>query len=201
MLREGADPDLADAHGWTAVHWAATDVRSDGGFLRLLINEGADIEVQDSLSGWTPLHVAAVKSNWEAASALIDAGAKKMARSSLGETPLRCVKRVRSNTKLFDALTTHPKQLNGWPAKWLDSELRGRQGGRRDDDVYDESDDNDNDDESDDDSSFRNTRDTKDEKSRNSRDESDRDGRRDSRDDRSNRSEEDEDYDDDDYED
>jgi hypothetical protein len=39
------------------MHWAATDTRSDGDLIRLLINEGADIEVTDLISGWTPLHV------------------------------------------------------------------------------------------------------------------------------------------------
>ena len=60
---------------------------------------------------------------------MIDAGAKKIAKSSLNETPLSCVKRMRANTKLFDMLTTHPKQLNLWPAKWLEEERRGMRNG------------------------------------------------------------------------
>jgi hypothetical protein len=158
-LREGADPDIPDKHGWTAVHWAATDTKSDGDFIRLLINEGADIEVQDTLSGWTPLHVAAVKSNLEAATALVDAGAKKGAKSSLGEIPLRCVKREKKNTRLYDLLTTTPRQLDLWPSRWLDSELRHGRGGRgRDDDSP--LDDDEEDDEDEEDSSFSRTRDT-----------------------------------------
>ena len=34
LLREGADPDLPDRHGWTSMHWAATDSKSDGDFIR-----------------------------------------------------------------------------------------------------------------------------------------------------------------------
>ena len=100
----------------------------------MLINEGADIEAEDTLSGWTPLHVACVKANFQAATALIDAGAKKNRKSSLGEIPLRCIKRDRSNTKLYNLMCTNVKQLDLWPAKWLESELRrgGRGRGNRD---------------------------------------------------------------------
>jgi len=130
LLRsDGADPDATDAHGWSAMHWAATDTKSEGDLIRLLINEGGDVELADVLSGWTPLHVAAVKSNLEVAMALVDAGAKKNAKSMLNEIPLSCVKRMRSNTKLYDVLTTHPRQLDRWPEKWLDSELRRRNRG------------------------------------------------------------------------
>lgn len=130
LLRsDGADPDATDVHGWSAMHWAATDTKSEGDLIRLLINEGGDVELADVLSGWTPLHVAAVKSNLEVAMALVDAGAKKNAKSMLNEIPLSCVKRMRSNTKLYDLLTTHPRQLDRWPENWLNSELRRRNRG------------------------------------------------------------------------
>ena len=31
LLREGADPDLPDRHGWTSMHWAATDSKHSNG--------------------------------------------------------------------------------------------------------------------------------------------------------------------------
>ena len=52
-LRDGADPDAPDMHGWTALHFAASCGRDDPDLIRILINEGSDIESADTLSGWT----------------------------------------------------------------------------------------------------------------------------------------------------
>ena len=102
--------------------------RDEPDVIRMLVNEGSDLESSDTLNGWTPLHVAAVKGNYEAARALLDAGAKKNARSQVGELPVNCVRRAKKNTRLFETLTTSRRQLESWPEAWLDSELRGRGG-------------------------------------------------------------------------
>jgi hypothetical protein len=65
-LRKGANYFYRDRHGWTALHWAASKGFDD--IIEALIdhvkskgrNIAKYVNAQDTLTGWTPLHVSAV---------------------------------------------------------------------------------------------------------------------------------------------
>jgi len=89
LLKDGADPDAADAHGLTALHqaayWGETEI------VEMLIKAGADVNAENKGKGWTPLHSAAVsggqRSRGEIIKLLCDAGAKEDAKDKHGWTP------------------------------------------------------------------------------------------------------------------
>jgi ankyrin repeat protein len=73
LLDAGANPLIMDAHGQTAMFYAGTDKDA-------LMKAGLDINTRNP-AGWTPLHVAAFKSNVAFAEALLNRGADLEART------------------------------------------------------------------------------------------------------------------------
>ncbi|MDE1151336.1 MAG: ankyrin repeat domain-containing protein [Micavibrio sp.] len=70
LLKDGADPDAADAHGLTPLHqaayWGETEI------VKLLIDAGADVNAENKGKGWTPLHSAAVSGGMRSRREIID---------------------------------------------------------------------------------------------------------------------------------
>ena len=71
--------------GRTELHAAAHE--NDAALVDRLLDEGADVDAQDS-GGFTPLHFAAEYSSVEAARRLLDRGAKVDVTNMHGNTPL-----------------------------------------------------------------------------------------------------------------
>jgi ankyrin repeat protein len=67
LLEAGANPLLMDGQGQTAIFYAGTDKDA-------LMKAGLDVNARNT-AGWTPLHVAAFKSNVAFAEALLQRGA------------------------------------------------------------------------------------------------------------------------------
>ena len=63
--------------------------KDDAEIARALIKGGANVNAQDTIQGYRPLHVAARADNLDIARMLIDAGADVNARSNEGTSPLR----------------------------------------------------------------------------------------------------------------
>ena len=91
LLRVGADPNVADGGGHTALYSVANQCGTSEGasVVRILADAGADVNADDGVKRCTPLHMAARRGNARVAAALLDCGADIEARDSLGETPLR----------------------------------------------------------------------------------------------------------------
>ncbi len=89
LLRDGADPDIADAHGLTPLHQAA--YWGEGEITALLLKAGAQVNAENNGKGWTPLHSAAVsggmRSRQDVIELLLEAGAKQDAKDKHGWTP------------------------------------------------------------------------------------------------------------------
>lgn len=58
FLKDGTDPTIPDAQGWTALHWACSQSCEE--IVELLLKYHADIDARDH-SGWTPLFWATIK--------------------------------------------------------------------------------------------------------------------------------------------
>jgi ankyrin repeat protein len=83
LLANGADPNLQDAKGNTALHLAAKNGRPE--VIPLLIGHGAAIDSQNK-SGDTALHVAAQSEQAEIVSILVEHGASLDMKNDKGET-------------------------------------------------------------------------------------------------------------------
>jgi ankyrin repeat protein len=94
--------DGEDAHGFTALDWAARSGRT--GAIRELIQAGADPDGRDhGPNGWTPLEHAVHKGQLASVRALIAAGADAGAPGSSGITPLMLAA-AQGEPEIVDAL-------------------------------------------------------------------------------------------------
>ena len=108
-----------DIHGWTALHWAASEGHDD--IVELLLDHAKRkcspskfkkfLNLKDKLSGWTALHVASIKGSKLCVKTLLSAGAKRNIKSSppFLEIPLDCVnaETVETRKAIVKMLTKH----------------------------------------------------------------------------------------------
>lgn len=83
LLRQGADPNIKDAHGRTPLFFQSTG----GKFMTCLVEAGAKIDSENP--SVKPLHVV-VCLLWKKALPLLEAGAHAYALDKFGRTPLHC---------------------------------------------------------------------------------------------------------------
>jgi len=75
--------------GQTPLYWASDGLNSqDGSVVRLLLEHGADMNVQDD-DGWTPLHRASFFGALEVVRVLLEHGADVEVKIDSGETALQ----------------------------------------------------------------------------------------------------------------
>ncbi len=88
LLENGADPNLVNKLGIGPIHYAASQGNID--MLNDLITAGANVNIQDSNKGLTPLHVAVENSPryTKCAEILLKAGADPNVKDKDGNTPL-----------------------------------------------------------------------------------------------------------------
>ena len=89
LLKDGADPNVADNHGLSPLHQAA--YWGETGIVEALLKAGASVHAENGGKGWTPLHSAAVSVGMHARkdviNLLVKAGAKDDAKDKHGWTP------------------------------------------------------------------------------------------------------------------
>ncbi|KAJ5173842.1 ankyrin repeats (3 copies) domain-containing protein [Penicillium coprophilum] len=98
--------------GWTPLHCAADSGNQH--LVRLLLDRGAQVDVQDKYVGWTPLHFAAINGHVKVADTLLCFAASINAEDKYGWTPLEfaeanehveVIKLLKRNAANFPALT------------------------------------------------------------------------------------------------
>ncbi|KAL0638588.1 Notch [Maublancomyces gigas] len=87
LLEHGIDIDEQDEHGRTALHLAVRHGKGLGA-VKLLLEWGADVNVHEPISGYTPLHTAVFMESPVAVELLLRKGADVNVRILNGETPL-----------------------------------------------------------------------------------------------------------------
>ncbi|MDR0740667.1 MAG: ankyrin repeat domain-containing protein [Puniceicoccales bacterium] len=92
LLDHGADIEITDGRGWTALHNAVWEKNAE--VVRLLLDHGANINAQvkspngeNWVEGWAPLHLALHYEFFEIAKLLLDHGADPDIRDDDGKTP------------------------------------------------------------------------------------------------------------------
>lgn len=86
LVNQGANVNVAQGDGMTALHWAAVHDHAD--LVGILAEAGAKLEAGTRIGGYTPLHVASREGSAAAVKALLAAGANVHALNSVGVTPL-----------------------------------------------------------------------------------------------------------------
>ena len=87
LLRDGADPNVAQGDGMSALHIAAEEGNAE--IARLLLDRGAKVEARTRLGGYTPLHLASGNAHASVVDVLLGAGADVAATTVTGgATPL-----------------------------------------------------------------------------------------------------------------
>ncbi|WP_422459774.1 MULTISPECIES: ankyrin repeat domain-containing protein [unclassified Endozoicomonas] len=113
LLAAGANIDAADKYKLTSLHHAASEHCFDLNYLKLLLSEGANLEVrQDNCTQWTPLHLAAKSGSGKKVQLLVAEGANCKARAWNRCTPLNFAKGRIRNLKVLLAETGRFDNIN-----------------------------------------------------------------------------------------
>lgn len=115
LLEEGAEVNMAQSDGMTALHWAAELGNVD--LVRLLVDAGADLEAPTRIGDLTPLHIGAELGQSGTVRALLEAGANAESRNANGTTPLHFAA-LSGNVEIVEALTDHGADVNAREARW-----------------------------------------------------------------------------------
>jgi ankyrin repeat protein len=106
LLAEGADPNVAQGDGLTALHLAAQEGSLE--IAEILLGAGAMVEAQTRIGGYTPLHLASQGAHDLVVSALLEAGANAGAvATTTGVTPLHLAARAFAGEGTVKALLEH----------------------------------------------------------------------------------------------
>lgn len=101
LISDGADCTVVDAHGKTALWWAART--GHGHIIRLLVGAGADPNTEEKINGLTPLHVASSNNHADAITALLASGVDPLTPKTCESPGRRCgnAPRTRGHTPLM----------------------------------------------------------------------------------------------------
>ena len=87
LIAQGADVNVPQGDGMTALHWASE--RGDAALVEILLKAGADVDVVTRIGDYTPLHLAGKAGSAGAVEALLEAGGDPVAVTATGAvTPM-----------------------------------------------------------------------------------------------------------------
>ncbi|CAM9209156.1 unnamed protein product, partial [Laminaria digitata] len=127
LLREGASASETDSHGWNPLHWASS--RGSAVMTHIILQETKPSEesgealsssdhysddegtsnrfdylnATEGLSGWTPLHLAAIGGHVDVVYLLMEAGCDARVQDKVGDRPINCIKRATKPQRVLEA--------------------------------------------------------------------------------------------------
>ncbi len=104
LLKQGADPNAAQADGLTALHWAALNDQHE--LARILIYAGATTQPVTRVGGYTPLHLASRAGHTGVVQVLLESGADPNVHTTTGATALHFAAEADA-ASVIRALTEH----------------------------------------------------------------------------------------------
>jgi ankyrin repeat protein len=102
LLNRGADMEIVNREGYTPLFNAIMEENREA--VRLLIDNGANVNAKTLKYGSNPLHVAVLSDSPEIVGMLIDGGTDVNAKDNDGETPLDLVCKINDNKEIIDLL-------------------------------------------------------------------------------------------------
>eukprot|EP00658_Telonema_sp_P-2_P019917 TRINITY_DN17832_c0_g1_i3.p2 TRINITY_DN17832_c0_g1~~TRINITY_DN17832_c0_g1_i3.p2 ORF type:complete len:211 (-),score=37.23 TRINITY_DN17832_c0_g1_i3:407-1039(-) len=103
LLKEGANSELLDALGRTALHGACADGSANS--VRAFVQYGAQLDTPDAVENWSPLHFASAYNHVSCVQLLLAGGADANAVDKWGRTP-SYIASQRGNVKVVAELVT-----------------------------------------------------------------------------------------------
>ena len=110
LLKAGADPNIADAHGDTFLHdTVRTNYKKE--VLQAIIDNGADVNATNK-NNWTALMIASAMSNIDAINVLLKAGADPNIADAHGDTCLHDAVRTNYKKEVLQAIIDNGADMN-----------------------------------------------------------------------------------------
>jgi ankyrin repeat protein len=115
LIQQGADVNVAQGDGMTALHWAAE--RGDAAMTDALLQARANVKATTRIGSYTPLHIASKSASAPIVKALLKAGADANAATTSGATPLHLAAAAGSGD-VVTALVASGAKPNTPEAEW-----------------------------------------------------------------------------------
>ena len=116
LLKGGADVNVAQGDGMTALHWSAENRSAE--MAAMLIYAGANVEAVTRIGGYTPLHLASRSGGAAIVEELLEAGANPAVTSSAGgATPLHFAASTSRKGSVI-ALLDHGAKIDARESAW-----------------------------------------------------------------------------------
>jgi len=107
-LKRGADVNKLDEFGRPPLMNAILAERADVNIIKMLVENGANVNIKDSGQKWTALHFAAREGHADIVEFLIESGAEIDPQDVFGNTPLwRAVFTFKGDPKIINILLSH----------------------------------------------------------------------------------------------
>src|SRR4051812_23477171 len=115
LIAQGADVNIPQGDGMTALHWAAD--HGDSAMAAVLIKARANVKATTRIGNYTPLHVASRDASGAVVSQLVAAGADVKAATSTGATALHLAA-AGGNAAAVNALLDKGADPNAREGEW-----------------------------------------------------------------------------------